>query len=217
MSIESSVLKKKVQRKTDSDSGESGSLRGAGSESLPEADEGLEGLGIGDLGREENVSIIRLPNQNQNSTEGSTSSSSHPTSPSPQHRRQVIITPANADLFHRNGTHTPAPDLNGIRVVVDAERGNLYFQDAPPRKEDQEAEDGDDAEDADDREVIKRAGQVEPVFASLAHTPEQVREIARMRRETMRVQRGRKRLSELGGATPLTPSPSKSPASLRSN
>ena len=210
MSIESSVLKKKNLQQPGSESGESISNR-AGGEPLVEAEEALEGLGFAD----ENGESITIPsietakrNNQADSGEGSTSSSSHPTSPSPQ-LRQVLITPATAEVFHRNGMHTPdspAPPLNtnGIKVIIDGDQGNLYF------REDQEISDGSAGEFKGDKKI-----SVEPVFASLAHTPEQLREIARMRENAAKAERGRKRMIQAVVVPPLTPSPSKSPVPKR--
>jgi len=213
LSIESSVLKKKVKAKGGSESGESSSNR-AGREPLLEANEALDGLGF----VVENVDAHRtstvVTESNGTSVEGSTSSSSHPTSPSPQPRQHILISPVNADLFHGNGIHTPespalGSDLSAIKVVIDKEQGDLYFRDDNPLS----STPGD--------EKAEQIEAVEPVFASLAHTPEQVRELARMREEAVRVQRGRRRPGEVkahavgvgpeSGVTLLTPSPSKSP------
>ncbi len=213
MSIESSVLKKKVMAKTESESGDSSSNR-AGSEPLIEAEGTLEGLGFGvENGDTMRMSNTTAPtNDHSNSAEGSTSSSSHPTSPSPQPRRHIPLAPATGDLFSRNGTHTPdspAPvDLNAIKIVIDNERGNVYFRDdahtsLDPPEEEEEVK-GIEAEQTE---------FAEPVFASLAHTPEQLKEIAKMREEVVRAQRGRKRLGE-GAVPPLIPSPSNSPLPL---
>lgn len=213
MSIESSVLKKKVLPKSGSESGESGSIR-AGSEPLVVADENVEGLGfaVEDGDRKRVSSITSQPNGHSNSAEGSTSSSSHPTSPSPQPRRHILITPANADVFLRNGTQTPdSPalpfDLNGIKVVIDTEHGNTYFRDDQLLVK--------EASDVDERvhgDEVNGGGEerdfAEPVFASLAHTPAQVLQIAKMREDALkaqRAQRGRKRLGEGGPGLPREP------------
>jgi len=221
LSIESSVLKKKIKPKSGSESGESSSNR-AGSEPLIEANESLEGLGFVVEGADGNrLATISVPNVssqgNSNSGEGSTSSSSHPASPSPQPRSHILVTPATADPFHRNGTHTfdspaLAPHLNGIKVVIDNEQGNLYFRDdQSPSREPSPLFEGEKIGE-------EKREYSEPVFASLAHTPEQLREIARMREDAVRAQRGRKRLSEVTGVgvvvAPLTPSLGQSPMPL---
>ena len=208
-SIESSVLKQKVKPKSGSESGDSSSNR-AGNEPLLEANTDLEGLGFAAENGESKGNSAMAPQAN--SAEGSTSSSSHPASPSPQSLRHILITPATADLSNRNGTHTsdsPAlpADPDGIKVVVDNERGDMYFRDERSRSPSPPS-----GKEEDGGEFT------EPVFASLAHTPEQLREIARMREGAVRAQKGWKRLSEAGGIADIVPpllTPSPSNGSLR--
>ncbi|CAD6567731.1 MAG: hypothetical protein TREMPRED_003912 [Tremellales sp. Tagirdzhanova-0007] len=220
LSIVSSVLKKKVQYKSGSESGESSSNR-AGSESNVKGIEMIDGLrnatGNGDGKGVSSVTPQR--NGNSNCAEGSVPSSSYPASPSPQLRRQIPITSANPGDLGHNGTTTPdspglTTDLSSIPAGIDYEHDQMYLPDDQSPSKDASPF-GLEQEELESDRALR-----EPVFASLAHTPEQLGEIAKMMRENaQRAQRGRKRLDEAGPAgiavAPFTPSPSKSPAPLR--
>jgi hypothetical protein len=142
----------------------------------------------------------------------------------------MLLTPASADVFHRalvQGTDTPdgfeqrepIGGMNDIKVIADAERGNLYYRDMGDRTSfgsdgahangqaeghvealDQRPNgpDGhasghpngtiDIGEDVETHEA-EDAGPTEdyvPMFASLAHTPQQLAEIQRMREGAMK-------------------------------
>ena len=145
------------------------------------------------------------------------SGSSRPSSPSPPNRASMLLTPASADLFHRaliQGAETPDEfqrdishiDLRQIKVVSDAEDG-CFPSDGPaqPGSEGDVASDNASAYEPDDKEnaTLANGHEVEghgvevakedyvPMFASIAHTPQQVREIHQMRERVIKARESR--------------------------
>lgn len=205
ISIEGALLRKKVQdgAKSGSESGESN----RNLEAVPDIDETitLEGLGMGEIGG-------AMQRDESNGECGS--GSSHPSSPSPPNRASVLLTPASAEVFHRalvRGTDTPEDfsrrdsiqdGLNGIKVIPDVDRGNLYYTSSQSLAG-SEGEGGSDNASAYEPREEKTNGhqngqsngegektQIDeefvPVFASLAHTPQQLAEIQRMTNQAMK-------------------------------
>ena len=219
LSIVSSVLKKKVQTKSGSESGESSSNRGGSELNMKGIESINESGNAAGNGDDKGVSSVTTQlNGNYNSAEGSASSSSYPASPLQQPHRQIIISFDNAGDLPHNGTTTPESpgltiDLGESETVSGREHDSQFLPDDLSHHKSASHSDR-EQEELDSERVLG-----EPVFASLAHTPDQLGEIARMRESAQRAQRGRRRLGEAGPAgmaiLPFTPSPSKSPAPLR--
>ncbi|WWC90239.1 uncharacterized protein L201_005172 [Kwoniella dendrophila CBS 6074] len=135
-----------------------------------------------------------------------------------------------------------------IKVMLDSKRGNIYYrpidvdinQNGNSTSEDQNIlskspqnggtalESIDSISSNDVAEQKSRAETLEPIFASLAHTPEQIEEMRQMKLNSISIERcrsvsssnGSSSLSRgmtagLGNGGLLTPSPSKSPIPLR--
>lgn len=211
MSIESSVLKKKVKEeaKSGSESGEDAPRSPSALENIKET-ENLEGLGMGEIG-DGNADRGRQ-------LSGDGSASSHPSSPSPPTRASVLLTPASAEVYHRalvQGTDTPEEfarrdslqdGLSGIKLVPDIARGNIYYTSSlagseageggsdnasayEPREEgtilNGNTDRPGDGQSTEGKEIPKISADFVPMFASLAHTPQQLAEIQRMTKEAM--------------------------------
>ncbi|KAK4684432.1 hypothetical protein P7C73_g5745, partial [Tremellales sp. Uapishka_1] len=170
ISIESSVLKKKVKAES------------ASPEPQPMIEEEVEGLGMGAVGI---------------------------SSPSP--KGQILTTPANSELYH-----PPLPTMmNGIQCVPDGDRGNVYSLKHQDDDGTSVSEDEQEDPSTTNTSVSLEEGEYRPLFASLAHTPEQLLQIKRMREQALKErERGRKRTNGVING-PLTPSPSKSPVPLK--
>ena len=158
--------------------------------------------------------------------EDPSSSLSHPSSPSPPNASTMLLTPASADLFRRvmsngsdngavprlagsssnGGSSSDLSSLNGIKVISDGERGNVYYTDngdatlkfngkalrvpAPLM----EATNGDVEHGANGEGEEEGNGEDKeytPMFASLAHTPAQLAEFKRMREDALKNKRPR--------------------------
>lgn len=222
-SIESSVLRKKgkPEGKGDSESGEESNRSNGALEGITEAE--VQGLGMGDIEPVGNSGDVEehaeTGDHGDIGSSGSQDSHSHPSSPSPPTRASMLLTPASADVFHRallNGTDTPDefsmtnnPDMTGIKIIHDGERGNLYYT-VPESRRDSEHGGSDNASayepesklnghkhtngDSDgantnENGAVSDDGKKEdyvPMFASLAHTPQQIAEIQRMREEALK-------------------------------
>lgn len=257
MSIESSVLKKKVQQPR-SDRSESGEESNRGSDPLPDIDEttSVQGLGMGEVGGSSSIETAASINgESGTASHGRDSgageenesipSSSHQSSPSPPNRRSMLLTPAPADVFHGalvQGTDTPdafdqqqregMSGITDIKVIADGERGNLYYREMGDRSSfssdsahangqnghsnganghaNGHSHDADHVSlnDEDEEELVDAdaAGDSRlkedyvPMFASLAHTPQQLAEIQRMREGAIKAKQ-----REAAGRAPVTP------------
>ncbi|EKD04436.1 hypothetical protein A1Q2_01212 [Trichosporon asahii var. asahii CBS 8904] len=159
ISIASSVLKKK--KPSPSESGESSAPSAAATSSDDKSSSGVEGLGIRafrDVSSTFPSAITMTPakKHSTDSVDCSTASSSPPA------ERHILITPSESE---HNGDHSPksmSPLLNG-RAMLDGE------PEVTPKQL-----------------VDEPKSLAEPMFASLAHTPEQLAEIARMRQSAIR-------------------------------
>jgi hypothetical protein len=205
MSIASSVLKKKTPKPAGtSDGSELSDLISEGIEEGLSANvelefkDQVEGLGI----------PISISNNDYHKQSNSTLcfgslGSLTPASPSPPNRGSMLLTPANADVYHGQ--------VNGGQVEGDeVGTGKGGLVDGQIRGSDQGSEDGSGYKPSREVEIVRenhqsstnlREGkpsptndQVEvngqedyvPMFASLAHTPEQIAEMKRMRDEVVR-------------------------------
>lgn len=158
ISIASSVLKKK--KPSPSESGESSAPSATATSSDDKSSSGVEGLGIRSFKDMSTFpSTIAMTPAKKHSTDSvdcSTASSSPPA------ERHILITPSESE---HNGDHSPksmSPLLNGGAMLGEPE--------VTPK-----------APLVDEPESL-----AEPMFASLAHTPEQLAEIARMRQTAIR-------------------------------
>lgn len=207
INIASSVLKKK-KKPEESESGDSNPKSSSDtidlsmSKSSPSVDP-LDGLGISQMA----VLPSAFPSANGTRNNGvpkptkqrSTSSMSSDSSAPPG--RSIIITPSSTDVF-RSGQNSPesltTPGLNGCdapsvyvrepeevdltddtpTIPLDKHREHINaLNDHLPHGAD--GDDDDNVDRADDAEIA-------PMFASLAHTPEQLAEFARIRQEALR-------------------------------
>lgn len=161
ISIASSVLKKK--KPSPSESGESSAPSATATSSDDKSSSGVsgvEGLGIRtykDVPSSFSIAMTPAKQRSTDSVDCSTASSSPPA------ERHILITPSESE---HNGEHSPkmSPLLNGHQDE-ELTPPKLPLVDEPQPLDDVAAE---------------------PMFASLAHTPEQLAEIARMRQSAIR-------------------------------
>ncbi|WWC97623.1 hypothetical protein V866_004507 [Kwoniella sp. B9012] len=208
-SIESSVLKKKVQHLS------------------AIAVENDNDNGNGEVVEEEEVESSDKPtssSSNGNQDEGSIGESV-----------ESVLSSEERDLGSDVNGNTNMDTNTGtvIRVMLDSERGNVCYHDGVVT--DNENTGAPEAEiQGDDTESESREkGEFQPIFASLAHTPEQIEEMRQISRKQQDQKRERgtsvsSSLSStkgtgvgvrmgagLGNGGLLTPSPCKSPVPLR--
>ncbi|WVW81212.1 hypothetical protein I302_103203 [Kwoniella bestiolae CBS 10118] len=206
-SIESSVLKRKVQQLSSTvDSG--------------------------------NGEVIEEESDKQNSNSNSSNSNQDEGSVINGSESGSGSMPSELGSGSRNGNGSTV-----IKVMLDSERGNVYYHDGVisstgsvqgdtvtgDSKINRELEGGTEEENGEEDEEEHSKSDFQPIFASLAHTPEQVEEMRRVSRRQQR-DRGTSVSSSLsstvgvgvsgkgaglGNGGLLTPSPSKSPVPLR--
>ncbi|WRT63159.1 uncharacterized protein IL334_000062 [Kwoniella shivajii] len=214
-SIESSVLKKKVQQLTATSTSKESETAG--------------------------MSEPRLEEESVNGTEEeAVGTSSGSGSVLGENSNASMSTRSEAQLCVNGSTS----GNSGIKVLLDSERGNIYYSEdsIPNVNVEDDEEDGEDVASEIDGERVEEEGNgnedgnqskdFQPIFASLAHTPEQIQEMRKLSqqaRSQVKVQAQRERgrsvssLSSAGRGTHaglgngglLTPSPSKSPIPLR--
>ena len=240
ISIESSVLKRKPGTSGTTSTSRSDSASDQGSQRGDSVEGG--GLGVGDISRngptiseegeeEEEVEI-------DEDAEGNPSLSlSHPSSPSPPNASTMLLTPASADLFQRTisdgsenglsarvagsssngGSSSDLSSLNGIKVISDGDRGNVYYPDNANANGDATlrlngkvlqipapllestngnvdvglCENGVDEVNGERERGDEVDEEYTPMFASLAHTPAQLVEFKRMRDDALKNKRPR--------------------------
>ncbi|WWC57535.1 uncharacterized protein I303_100067 [Kwoniella dejecticola CBS 10117] len=240
-SIESSVLKKKVQQMTSVDvestvnQNEDGQANGGSSNSNGTS---------GSVQDEESISNGSIVESNLGMGSGAASPKSGP-SASSQVGSGVTGMPVAMNIPNGNGhgsVNGEGYGIGEIKVLMDSERGNVYYN-----SEDIEVGDGSvngnldandanqqiDGEAAEEEEIPDtRQGEAtdspsnsfQPIFASLAHTPEQIEEMRKLNTARERGRsvsslssagRGKGMGAGLGNGGLLTPSPSKSPVPLR--
>lgn len=181
ISIASSVLKKK--KPSPSESGESSAPSATATSSDDKSSSGVEGLGIRsykDVSSTFPSAITMTPakKRSTDSVDCSTASSSPPA------ERHILITPSESE---HNGDHSPksmSPLLNGRSIESCVEEPEELTPPKKPLVDEPQPLDGDDM-------------SAEPMFASLAHTPEQLAEIARMRQSAIRDRERKSRAQSL--------------------
>ncbi|KAL1407303.1 hypothetical protein Q8F55_006724 [Vanrija albida] len=197
--IASSVLKKKSKsnlKSSGDDSSSSGAQPVAGTESTqPDAvDDGgkqVAGLGIMALDKVQstfpsvNGTSERTRTKGASNNSSCSSMSSDASSPPPG--RHLLITPSNADVFPSNGlsplTLTGTPTTIKAIHEDDSENDNVFDVDNGAVRAKQNTV---VAPQQHDLQAMNSDADFAPMFASLAHTPEQLAEIARMREQAIR-------------------------------
>lgn len=170
ISIASSVLKKK--KPSPSESGESSAPSATATSSDDRSSGGVEGLGFRSYKDNSStfpsaMAMTPAGKGPSDSAECSTASSSPPA------ERHILITPSESE---HNGDHSPknmSPLLNGRPMDACLEEPDELTPPKKPLLHDSPSLASDDMPS-------------EPMFASLAHTPEQLAEIARMRQNAIR-------------------------------
>lgn len=195
--IASSVLKKKSKPSLKSAADDSSSSNGAqptsASETLQqETDEDKQVAGLGIMALDKVQSTFPSVNGTGERTRGkgasnnSSCSSMSSDASSPPPGRHILITPSNADVFPSNGlsplTLSGTPSTIKAIHEDDSEDGNVFDHDV----EDRAVLTKQGKVDSQQHDRINRDGDYAPMFASLAHTPEQLAEIARMREQAIR-------------------------------
>ncbi|KAK8844809.1 hypothetical protein IAR55_006659 [Kwoniella newhampshirensis] len=214
-SIESTVLKKKVKEE-----------KGANGESIEE---------------ENGTETLITENRTENETDST--GDNHPASPSPISTTivalRVLEDGARGNVYYSPETGRSIPLQFGISESDETSQANRGVEAVPDLETDTEqssslsasingttasaSSSGDN--ECETRERGRMMVIAEPIFASLAHTPEQIEEMRRMREAAVRERQRSASLSVGGGGQRknvglgmgglLTPSPSKSPVPLR--
>ncbi|RSH78075.1 uncharacterized protein EHS24_002531 [Apiotrichum porosum] len=206
--ITSSVLKKKKTETSESgDSNPTPSTKTSDSAVNVSSESGdsvpVAGLGISQMSGVQSTfpSANGSVHRQRPTKQGSMSSASSDASSGL--RRQILITPSNTEMFHPEANGHLPETLGGEGGKEDFAYGHDHIAEPLSQKEKQQPELSSVNHDSDD-DHLDCNGDTEsefaPMFASLAHTPEQLAEIARIREEAIRDRERRTRARSTGSS-----------------